>query len=358
MISHLELFSQIDSALILPTEASGTVQLNISAFTNTDAENFAYEYLAVFVVDEEERYSSLAVQGRHTIEGDYLVFSPYFAFEKGMTYVVKAKHVDTDRGHSYQSFQVGKKQAVDKAKVVSIYPSGNQLPENLLRFYIYFNTPMKKGQALKYIKLTDSAGNADSHAFMEFKQELWSPDGKRLTLLFDPGRIKRGVSTNMEMGPALLEGNQYYLTISNEWQDAYGQPLLEEKTKEFVVNNAYRQSIKIHEWVINKPKANGNNPLIIHFDRIMDHALLQSMIQIKDDEKNLVVGHWEILEQEQLMQFIPSKKWQKGNYQIVFESRLEDVAGNNLQNLLDHNQSEEENNTNTHQTTDVKIKKP
>ena len=67
----------------------------------------------------------------------------------------------------------------------------------------------------------------------------------------------------------------------------------------------------------------------------MDHALIQSMLQLEDEENNLIDGHWEILEGEQRIQFIPEVKWQKGNYQIVFDSRLEDVAGNNLNSLLD-----------------------
>lgn len=82
-------------------------------------------------------------------------------------------------------------------------------------------------------------------------------------------------------------------------------------------------------------------------DRIMDHALIQSMIQVEDEEKNLIPGHWEVLEQEQLIQFIPEKRWQKGRYQIVFNSRLEDVAANNLQGLLDQEETEEERQVST-----------
>ena len=288
MISHLEALSQTAPSLILPNEINGKVQLYISTFPNFNVEKLGYEYLSVFVKNDKEEYSSNAVQGRYIIENDYLVFSPYFPFEKGMPYVVRTKNIDSS--YAYQEFQVGKKKVVDKPKVVSIYPSADELPENILRFYFYFNTPMEKEQALKHIRLVDAEGNIDDKAFMKFKQELWSPDGKRLTLLFDPGRIKRGVSTNLELGPALLEGNKYHLTISEEWQDVYGQPLAEEKTKKIVVNQAYRQSINIKEWVIDKPNANSLNPLIIHFDRIMDHALLQSMIHIKDDEKK--TGLW------------------------------------------------------------------
>jgi len=352
MISHLELGAQTNTELILPTEQNGSVQLNISAFSNTDVENFGYDYLAVFVIDEEGKYGTSAVQGKHTIKNDYLVFSPHFPFERRMSYMVKSKYVDSNNGHSYQSFQVGEKPTFDKAKIISIYPSSNQLPENLLRFYIYFNTPMQKGQALNYIQLVDSKGNMDAKAFMEFKQELWSLDGKRLTLLFDPGRIKRGVSTNLEIGPALLNGKRYQLKISNEWKDVYGQPLSDDKTKSFLVKEAYRHQIKINKWHLSQPNANSYDALSIHFDRIMDHALIQSMIHIEDEEKNLIDGYWEVLENEKRIQFIPEEKWQKGNYQIVFDVRLEDLAGNNLNSLLDESVSQKNHHN---EATNLKI---
>lgn len=333
MISRLEVLSQTDSLLIFPNEITEKVRLDISTFPNFNIEKMDYDYLSVFVKNDREKYTSNAVQGRYEVEGDYLTFTPYFPFEKGMTYVVRTKN--TDDNYTYQSFQVGKKEAVEKARVVSIYPSANELPENLLRFYFYFNTPMKKGQALKHIQLVDAAGNIDNHAFMEFKQELWSADGKRLTILFDPGRIKRGVSTNIELGPALLERNKYQLTISGDWEDVYGQELTVETTKEFTVTKAYRQQIKVDELEIQKPKANNNDTLNIYFDRIIDHALVQSMIRVEDENKNLVVGYWKTSEDERIIQFIPEKPWKNGTYQIIMDSRLEDIAGNNLNNLLD-----------------------
>ena len=355
IMSHSAVFSQTPSPLILPNEVNGTVQLNISTLPNLDAEKSGYEYLAVFVQPEGEELGSNAVQGRHTLEGEYLVFAPYFPFERGMTYVVRTKQADTDSNYSYHSFQPGKKQAVEKAAVLSIYPTADELPENLLRFYFYFHTPMKKGQALDHIRLTDAAGNVDKRAFMEFKQELWSPDGKRLTILFDPGRIKRGVSTNMELGPALTEGKQYHLSISAAWQDVYGQALSVETKKEFVVGKAYRQAINVHEWEIHTPEANSLEALGLQADRIMDHALVQSMIRIKDGENNLIAGHWEVSEQEQLILFIPDQQWQKGMYQMIIDSRLEDVAGNNLLNLLDQKETMEESQGDIQQLIDFKL---
>ena len=352
MICNSGVVSQTTPEIICPKDLDGVVKLNISTFTSLSKDKFNYDLLAVFVKNGMEEDESTAIQGRYTIDGNYLVFKPYFPFDRGLTYIIRTQNTNTETKYLYQSFQVGKKHPIDKAEVLSIYPSADQLPENLLRFYIYFNSPMKKGQALKHINLIDAEGNIDSHAFMEFKQELWSTDGKRLTILFDPGRIKRGVSTNRLRGPALLKGKKYKLKISGVWQDIYGQSLSVNTTKEFEIGSAYRQHIKATKWVISKPKVNSDNSLFINFDRIIDHALIQSMIELKDAENNLVAGQWEILENEQVIKFVPSKKWKKGNYQIIIDSRLEDVAGNNLQNLLDHNTTDKYNNSEVCQIID------
>lgn len=342
--------AQITPELVLPNNLHGTVSVNISGITSLHDKIPDADLLAVFVKNETEEYTSNAIQGRYEKTGSYLHFKPYFPFESGMTYVVKTRRPHSDSLYFYQSFQIGTKHAAEEAKVMSIYPSASQLPENILRFYIYFNTPMRQGEAIEHIQLIDAAGNVDEHAFMEFKQELWSPDGKRLTILFDPGRIKRGVSTNLSRGPALIEGNRYELRVSSAWQDVYGQQLSVSITKEIEVVNAYRHHMKVSEWVIDEPSANSLDPLIIHFDRILDHALVQSMIQLLEDGgKNLVKGHWEILAEEQLIQFIPAEQWNRGHYCIIIDNRLEDIAGNNLQNLLDHLETEKESNRDLYQ---------
>lgn len=355
MMSRLPAFSQTPPTLILPNEVQGSVQLKLLPLPGLDTEQLGYEYLSVFVEQEAASVDAKAVQGRHRLEGEYLIFTPYFPFERGMTYVVRIQQADTEEPYVYHAFQVGKPQPVEKAAVQSIYPSADELPENLLRFYLYFQTPMKKGQALEHISLIDAAGHVDKRAFMEFKQELWSPDGKRFTLLFDPGRIKRGVSTNRELGPALLEGKRYQLSISADWQDVYGQELSVETRKTFVVGKAYREHINVQAWSLRKPTVNSDEPLSIHFDRVMDHALIQSMIQIVDQDNNLIAGHWKVSDQEHQIQFVPEQTWRKGSYQIVFDSRLEDVAGNNLQNLLDQKETDERHMSDSYRFVDFEL---
>lgn len=48
---------------------------------------------------------------------------------------------------------------------------------------------------------------------MRLKKELWNEDRARLTVLIDPGRIKRNVATNEALGRALLASRDYMLFV-------------------------------------------------------------------------------------------------------------------------------------------------
>jgi len=69
-------------------------------------------------------------------------------------------------------------------RVASVYPTTSELPENALRFYLYFSAPMQQGEAWSRIHLLDSAGKVVDLAFLEIDQELWNREMTRLTVLF------------------------------------------------------------------------------------------------------------------------------------------------------------------------------
>ena len=340
MASISGMIAQTTHGLSLPNHSDGVISFDISGMVDHKEDKLNYDFLSVFVANQTNEYSAcLPMQGDFSTEENKLIFKPYFPFETGLAYVIKLKNAN---GEFYLPFQIGEKEKVNQAKLLSIFPTSNLLPENLLRFYFYFQTPMKQEEALKHIKLIDEEGKVDDHAFMKFKKELWSSDGKRLTLLFDPGRIKRGVSSNTKQGAALVNGKHYQLSISGAWQDVYGQSLKKNNLKEIIVVEPYRKKINVDEWVMREPTFDSLDRLIIDFDRIVDHALIQSMMQINDPAGNLVEGSWEIINAEQQVQFIPKNRWTKGFFKIVFDTRMEDVSGNNLQNLLDHNSREKD----------------
>src|SRR5439155_1191290 len=83
----------------------------------------------------------------------------------------------------------------------------------------------------------------------------------RLPVLFDPGRIKRGLLPLNEVGPAIEDGKRYTLVIDREWLDARGVALREEFRKQFRVGPADRTPPDPAQWRLTAPKAGTSDAL-------------------------------------------------------------------------------------------------
>src|SRR5262249_4461656 len=148
----------------------------------------------------------------------------------------------------------------------------------------HFSAPMSLGEAYRHIRLLDEANKPVDLPFLELDQELWDPAGKRFTLFFDPGRIKRGVKPREDVGPSLVEGKRYTLVIDSKWSDADGQPLKESFKKSFRVVAPVEKGIDVKEWKLDSPAAGSRDALKVGFPQPLDHALLQRLLWIVDAE--------------------------------------------------------------------------
>ena len=255
------------------------------------------------------------------------VFTPAFGFVEGQALTLRT-------GAGLTEFSISA--TVPDPQVVGLYPSGPEIPENTLRFYIHFATPMQPHQAARYIRLVDETGRTDDQAFMAFEQELWSADRKRLTLLMDPGRIKRGVAQNLTLGPAFEAGRRYSIVIDAGWRSAVGgheQPRFEHS---FAVAPPLRVLPDTGLWQVSAPRQGTVDPLTITFDRPFDHVSVQDSIAVADDLGQGISGRVTVAEHETLWRFQPDDPWSGEQITLVVDPRLEDVAGNNFRDLLDH----------------------
>jgi hypothetical protein len=105
--------------------------------------------------------------------------------------------------------------AAEAPRLEAIYPSGDTVPANHLKFYLHFSAPMREGVFLEHCRLLDATGKPVLEPFRE--TELWSEDHRRLTLWLHPGRQKTGVNLNDEFGPVLQPNQSYTLVISGAW---------------------------------------------------------------------------------------------------------------------------------------------
>jgi hypothetical protein len=218
---------------------------------------------------------------------------------------------------------------------VEIYPTADRLPANLLRLYLVFDRPMSAGEARTHLKLLDQENRPVEKAFLELDEELWDATGTRLTVLFDPGRIKRGLRANLELGPPLVEGRRYTLVVDAGWRDAAGRPLGTPVTKTFETIAADRASPVVTDWAIDAPAAGTRQPLVLRFPEILDRALLSSTIAVFDSVGAQVRGAIEAGPEERSWRMTPEGNWREGDYELRLTSELEDVAGNSLRRVFD-----------------------
>lgn len=291
------------------------------------------ERLAVFVGGVDGCCAGRTpMAGRYVATGEGLAFYPAFGFDPGQDYVARLRRPEGDEMIAFRLPGALSAQAA----VTEVFPSGAVLPENTLRFYLHFSVPMQPHVAFDYIRLRDASGAADDAAFMRFKQELWNADRTRLTVLLDPGRIKREVATNRALGPALLAGGRYRLDVDGGWPSADGQSVLSAFSKPFRVTDALRLRPDANRWRVRAPCAGTRAPLVVTFDRPFDRHVLERALRLEDGAGDLIQGSVKIGSDEQGWTFTPQNVWGAEQVRLVAEETLEDVAGNNFRDLLDH----------------------
>ena len=103
--------------------------------------------------------------------------------------------------------------ATGTPRVVAVSPSGREVPENLLRISIRFDAA-PEGQVLRRLSLATLDGRPLHAPFLD--QELWSPDGRVLTVLLHPGRVKTGLVAREQLGAILEEGEPVQLEFDGQ----------------------------------------------------------------------------------------------------------------------------------------------
>jgi hypothetical protein len=190
---------------------------------------------------------------------------------------------------------------------------------------------MSGGDAYRRNTLIDSStGKPVDAPFLELDEELWSRDGTRFTLLFDPGRIKRGLRPREEVGPILQDGKSYSLMIEPDWPDAMGNSLVSPFRKNLRVGQPDETSPDPKNWKISAPRANTREPLEARFPESLDRALLDRLISVQDAMARGVPGQISVGESETLWRFIPLDPWKVGDYSLQIGTELEDLAGNSV----------------------------
>jgi hypothetical protein len=273
--------------------------------------------------------------GTYTVKDGRLRFEPRFPLVPGLRYRAVLEPSRLPRPADPKAAAVVTevnipKPAAAPTVVEHVYPSRDELPENLLKFYLHFSAPMSRGEAYDHVRLLDEAGKPVVSPFLELGEELWSPDGKRFTLFIDPGRIKHGLKPREDLGPVLEAGKKYTLVIDRGWADAAGNPLKEAYRKPFRAVASAEQPPDPKTWRVEAPPAGTTRPLEVRFPGPLDHALLERLLRVTDAAGRDVAGTGTAGDQETRWRFTPARPWPAGDYRLVIGTALEDLAGNRI----------------------------
>lgn len=275
-----------------------------------------------------------AMAGAYEIRSNAVVFVPAFPLQAGVEYRASFQPWGVP-GAGPGGKVVGVVHRVPEGSrepvtvVEAVYPTASAVPENLLKFYLQFSGAMSRKQVYDHVRLLDDKGAPVELPFLEIDEELWDPGMTRLTLLFDPGRIKRGVKPLEDVGSALVPGRSYTLVVDAGWLDAQGRRLKGEHRKSFRVVEADRQPIDPKAWKVGSVRAGTTMALEVDFGEPLEHALARRLIQVVDSSGQALPGKWTLGHEERSGRFVPERGWPRGVAKLRISGVLEDLAGNN-----------------------------
>jgi hypothetical protein len=289
-------------------------------------------WLRLALVDMETRREGPAILGRYERRGDTLVFTPRHPLAAGGQY--RATFTPAAGPPVSSEYRVPAAPPGAPLTVEHLYPTGPEVPANLLKFYVHFSRPIRAGRDVFdhfHLRMADGTEVPDPWR----RTELWSDDGKRLTLWVHPGRVKEGVNLREDLGPVLEPDREYTLAIDAHLADTAGQPLGREFTRKYRAIAAEHSRVRAQDWTVRAPAAGTRAPLMLTFPRPLDRALLDRMLVIRDGRGETVAGRIEVAEAERKWSFRPNRPWTAGEYIVAVDGRLEDLAGNTPLRIFD-----------------------
>ena len=282
--------------------------------------------------------AAVPVTGSYAVASGTIRFTPLLPFEGGRDYVVVFDPAAAPRGtlSAPAITRTVSTPAAPRAApvhITDIYPGGPVVPANLLRMYIEFSGPMGTLTGQDYVRIVDASGDDLPGALLPLDTDLWNGDRTRFTILFDPGRVKRGILPNRAMGRPLRPGATFSLLVSRDWPDAHGQPLAADFRKTYRIGPARENALSAQSWRIATPAAGSRDALRVTFPAPLDRGLVQralSVVRADRGGERAVAGAVIVEHGETEWRFAPAAPWPAGAYVISVLPALEDPSGNRI----------------------------
>jgi hypothetical protein len=280
--------------------------------------------LTVALMPDNAKTPGPSMFGKYARNGNELTFTPRFALNAGAMYRATLKGAGSTTALDYR---VPMAAAKAPPRVVKIYPTADVLPANHLRFYLYFDRPMRGGKELfQHLAILDDKGKEVEEPWLV--DEIWDEENNCLILYIHPGRIKWGVELRELMGPVLYEKRSYALVVRGEWTDLEGNKIGKDTIKKFRTTPEDRVRIELCDWKLTAPTAGTRDAVVLTLPKSIDYRSLLTGLTVVNAKGQVITGAIAVGPGEKNWRFTPSQPWQAGPHRVRVSPDLEDVAGN------------------------------
>jgi hypothetical protein len=270
-----------------------------------------------------------SMAGQLVRDGADTCFVPRFAFVEGTAYTVLIDGVEA------AALVRPRPDRRATTEVLEIRPTAAEVPRNLLRIYVWFSARMSEGYAARHVRLVDDADEEMVGALLPTEHELWDADRRRLTVLLDPARIKRGLAPHRQTGYPLRRGRTFRIVVDDGFRDASGTPVRAAAGRGYQVGHDERRLVDPAGWTLTAPPSGTVEPLEITFDRPLDHGLLARCLRVVGPDSRPVDGDPATGAEERAWRLVPPTPWAPGPHELIVDHILEDLAGNSVSRVFD-----------------------
>lgn len=263
-----------------------------------------------------------------------VIHQPSVPLTRGAVYRARAFWSGGTAGGLQVDYREAETPPGDGPRVTSFYPPWSLAPANLLRIHLFFDTAPEQGKIFRFLELLDERGNPVQQAFHE--QELWSSDGRALTVWINPGRTKHSLGLSESLGGVLAPGRRYRLRLKRGLGDGLGRAMRADFVHSFRTGAPDRTKPSISAaYGRTPPRPGSRTPLEIETHDRIDLASARSAVEVTGSGGEPVDGEVDLIEGGSRIRFRPARKWAHGPYLLHISSKLEDLSGNSLERTFE-----------------------
>lgn len=276
-----------------------------NALTNELSYETGRKVLAVHM-KRENGITKTTLSGKYQLKNNVLSFTPQQRLGENLEFEIRY-YLNNDTIKRNFFTPSSPKPNIPLPEVEKIFPISDEIPANILNFYIRFDQQMQDDiQAFQNVKIVDARGKEKELVWRH--KSHWLDNNKVLVLMIHPGRVKRGIDYKKEeLGDLFTVGETYTLVVTPEIKNRFLQPLLKTYSKTFTIISYDRKIPKICFDKFQLPKVNTINSLTLVFSEGMDYTSIHEEVTLFDSEsKEKISGSIIYTSHDSIFKFSPN----------------------------------------------------